>query len=68
MPQAYLATLKRVTAQAATRQLGIEESNTSRIAYWVDGRTLGTLSCKGSSDEDGKINGRGSATRHTGRR
>jgi hypothetical protein len=51
MPRAFLATVKRGTAQA-TNRVGNERTPTERDAYWIDNRTLGVLTCKGPAELD----------------
>jgi hypothetical protein len=38
--------------------LGVVVSSNERHAYWIDGRSLGVLSCQGVTDEDTVITGR----------
>jgi hypothetical protein len=64
MPRAFLATARRLTAKAAHR-VGVEHRHTDRDVFWIDGRTLGVLSCLGEAerndapaDEDAEISGR----------
>jgi hypothetical protein len=57
MPTAFLVALKHLT-DSATATLGIKTSLTDRSAYWLDGHSLGVLSCSGATDEDANIEGR----------
>ena len=43
---------------AASAHLGVVVSSNERHAYWIDGRSLGVLSCQGVTDEDTVITGR----------
>ena len=43
---------------AASVHLGVVVSSNERHAYWIDGRSLGVLSCQGVTDEDTVITGR----------
>ena len=43
---------------AASAHLGVVVSSNERHAYWMDGRSLGALSCQGVTDEDKVITGR----------
>ena len=38
--------------------MGVVVSSNERHAYWIDGRSLGVLSCQGVTDEDTVITGR----------
>jgi hypothetical protein len=42
----------------ASAHLGVVVSSNERHAYWMDGRSLGVLSCQGVTDEDTVITGR----------
>jgi hypothetical protein len=58
IPEAYLRELKRCV-DAATASLGLVVGDHDRVAYWLDGRSLGVLGCAGTSDHDIKrISGR----------
>jgi len=50
---AYMRELKRYL-DTATASLGLVLSDTERAAYWVDGRSFGVLSCKGTDDSEVK--------------
>jgi hypothetical protein len=56
MPTAFLATMKRTTARAE-HVLGVEQGHTSRQGFWLEGHSLGVLSCIGATDEDASIDG-----------
>ena len=43
---------------AASVHLGVVVSSNERHAYWIDGRSLGVLSCQGVTDKDTVITGR----------
>lgn len=43
---------------AASAHLGVVVSSNERHAYWIDGRSLSVLSCRGVTDEDTVITGR----------
>ena len=43
---------------AASAHLGVVVRSNERHAYWIDGRSLGVLSCQGVTDEDTVITGR----------
>jgi len=55
--RAYIATLMRLTANVpADLRVGVEASRTERHAYWLDGHSLGLLSCLGAAElEDAAI-------------
>ena len=57
MPESYLRELQRLVG-AASAHLGVVVSSNERHAYWIDGRSLGVLSCQGVTDEDTVITGR----------
>src|SRR6476619_673958 len=57
MPESYLRELKRLVG-AASAHLGVVVSSNERHAYWIDGRSLGVLSCQGLTDEDAVFTGR----------
>src|ERR1700737_2253793 len=57
MPESYLRELKRLVG-AASAHLGVVVSSNERHACWIDGRSLGVLSCQGVPDEDALITGR----------
>ena len=57
MPESYLRELKRLVGAASAHLGGVISSN-ERHAYWIDGRSLGVLSCQGVTDEDTVITGR----------
>jgi hypothetical protein len=58
MPPVYLAQLKNLVDNTDA-SLGIRRSATERSAFWLNGRTLGYLSCTGLTDADAEtqING-----------
>jgi len=56
MPESYLRELQ--PSGAASAHLGVVVSSNERHAYWIDGRSLGVLSCQGVTDEDTVITGR----------
>jgi hypothetical protein len=51
MPRAFLAMVKNMTSHA-THRLGVVHSKTERQVYWIDGRTLGVLTCLGAAERD----------------
>jgi len=55
IPSAYVKALKRVTKNAIAR-LGVIDGHI-RKAYWIDGRSLGTLECSGFEDISATITG-----------
>ena len=57
MPESYLRELQRLVG-AASAHLGVVVSSNERHAYWIDGRSLGVLSCQCVTDEDTVITGR----------
>ena len=57
MPDSYLLALTQLVA-AANAHLGAVVSDNERHAYWIDGRSLGVLSCRGFTEEDAVITGR----------
>lgn len=56
IPPAYVRALKCSTDGASAR-LGIVINSNERRAYWLDGRSLGILSCTGITDDDARISG-----------
>jgi hypothetical protein len=49
--RSYIATLMRLTDNVpADLRVGVQTSKTERHAYWLDGHTLGSLSCLGEAD------------------
>jgi hypothetical protein len=64
MPRAFLVMVKNMTSHA-THRVGVVHSKTDRQVYWIDGRSLGVLTCEGiaeredaASDDALKITGR----------
>ena len=57
MPESYLLALTHLVA-AASAHLAVVVTGNERHAYWIDGRSLGVLSCQGVTDEDTVITGR----------
>jgi hypothetical protein len=56
MPPAYLSELRRLVSSADTT-IGIRVSAQERVAYWLEGRVLGCLSCAGSTDTEAGVQG-----------
>lgn len=56
IPRAYLRALKR-SSEAASARLGIVIHGNEFRGYWLDGHSLGVLSCTGYTDEDAQISG-----------
>lgn len=48
---AYMRELKRYL-DTATASLGLVARDHERVAYWLDGRSLGVLTCKGTDDSE----------------
>jgi hypothetical protein len=57
MPESYLPALTHLVA-AASAHLAVVVTGNERHAYWIDGRSLGVLSCQGVTNEDTVITGR----------
>ena len=63
IPPSYVATLFTLI-KPGDHRLGVVETDTQRRAYWVRGRTLGTLGCEGSTDADA-VSARARSSRST---
>ncbi|MGY4650118.1 hypothetical protein [Mycobacterium sp. URHB0021] len=57
MPPAFLTVLRHLVT-GADAVLGTKTSVDERQGFWLRGRSLGVLSCRGMSDEDAQIDGR----------
>lgn len=55
-PPGYLSELRRLVS-SADATIGIRVSAEERVAYWLEGRVLGSLSCTGSTDADARVQG-----------
>jgi hypothetical protein len=56
MPPAYLSELRRLVS-SADATIGVRLSSNERVAYWLEGPVLGSLSCTGSTDADAGVQG-----------
>ena len=54
-PKAYIAALRRLLKTSATHLAQVD--GTKRRVYWIDGRSLGWLECRGVQDVDAAISG-----------
>lgn len=57
MPSAFLTALRHFV-NGADLMLGTNTSVSERQGFWLRGRSLGMLFCRGMSDEDAQVDGR----------